>query len=102
MGIETGTIPMMEDNQGCIHLCLQAGLSSRSKHFELRLMYVKDLEREGILHIEKIHTSEQLADIGTKVLGGQVLLRLQDGLLSRGLHTTILTADGRRTAPTWT
>jgi len=102
MGIETGTIPMMEDNQGCIHLCLQAGLSSRSKHFELRLMYVKDLEREGILHIEKKHTSEQLADIGTKVLGGQVLLRLQDGLLSRGLHTTILTADGRRTAPTWT
>ena len=95
------TVPVHEDNEGCIHLCLSSGLSSRSKHFELRLLYVKQLEREGILHMTKVHTSDQLADIGTKILDVGTLQKLQNGLMTKGLHARILDESGKRTDPTW-
>ena len=78
--------PLYEDNQSTIKQCLSKGISARSKHIEVRWFYVRDLHDDKELVITKIHTSEQPADIYTKVLGAGVYAYLRDKLVE--IHTT--------------
>jgi hypothetical protein len=59
---------MFEDNTGCITLAEHGHFADRSKHIHLRWMFVSDFIRDGILKPHQVPTTQQVADIGTKVL----------------------------------
>lgn len=66
---QTGPSIIYVDNTAAIALCQpQSHASRRSRHFEIRMLKVRELIQLGIIKLEYIHTSEQLADILTKSL----------------------------------
>ncbi len=57
------------DNQACIAHSKQATHHSRTKHFAVKLHYVRDLVEKGLLRLEYTSTENQPADVLTKSLG---------------------------------
>ena len=83
MGVDiSNPTPLHEDNQSTINQVLKAGITQRSKHIEVRWFYVRDLQDEKELSIQKIHTSEQPADLYTKVLDAKTFTYLSRKLIS--------------------
>ena len=56
------------------------GLGRKTKHIELRYLYMQDLVNSGILILAKIGTHENVSDLLTKYLSAEVTLK----------HTTAL------------
>ena len=61
-----GTI--YSDSQSSIHLCKNPVYHEKSKHIDIRLYWIREKIEERVLELEKVHTSENPADMGTKVL----------------------------------
>lgn len=61
------TITVFEDNQGTIKIA-QTMETKRSKHFDVRFHFVKDLASKDMIKLIYIETNEQLADVMTKAL----------------------------------
>ena len=59
---------MYEDNQSCIYMLLKEGISERTKHIEVKWFFTRDCINEGLIHVKKVHTSEQRSDGLTKSL----------------------------------
>jgi hypothetical protein len=74
-------ITIHEDNQSCINQILREGISSRTKHIELRFYYLRDLETEGVTAITYCPTEHQLADILTKNTPETTFTPLRDQLI---------------------
>ena len=68
------------------------GLSKQTKHIQLRYLYMQDLTQNGLLRMEKVHTSENPADTLAKYLPGHVLNYHLEQLGIRTI-TTDLDAD---------
>jgi hypothetical protein len=63
---------VLEDNQPVIDVTSEvSGRVKRCKHFLMLVSYVRELVSEGLIALEKVHTSENIADILTKVVTGQ-------------------------------
>jgi hypothetical protein len=58
-------IPIYNDNQSAIDIG-NDGLRKHSKHYNLCLMYVKDYVDSGELHLEKVASAKNYADLLTK------------------------------------
>ena len=58
--------PLFEDNAGCITLAEYWHLAGRSKHIRLNL--ISEFIGDGILKLQRVPTTQQVADIGTKAL----------------------------------
>ncbi|CAJ2662740.1 unnamed protein product [Trifolium pratense] len=56
------------DNLSAINISKNPIQHSRTKHFDIRNHFIRDLVEEGIVTLEHISTEEQLADIFTKAL----------------------------------
>ncbi|XP_015168891.1 uncharacterized mitochondrial protein AtMg00810-like [Solanum tuberosum] len=69
------------DNIGAIHLAHNPVFHSRSKHVALDYRFVREKISHGDLVVSHVHTSEQLADLFTKVLASS---RFRD--LTANLH----------------
>ena len=49
------------------------GTSKKTKHVELRLLYVQELVGKGLIKLRKIRTKDNCADVLTKYLGTEFL-----------------------------
>jgi hypothetical protein len=55
----------------------------RTKHFDIRYFYVKDLLERGIVSIEHCTTEEMIADFFTKPIQGKKFQTMRDIILNR-------------------
>ncbi|CAH2100508.1 unnamed protein product [Euphydryas editha] len=76
-------IVIFEDNQSTIKMAQMATGNSRVKHLEIKLSFVKEKLDKNIIELRYINTSDQLADILTKALGGTLFRKLRDRLFSK-------------------
>jgi hypothetical protein len=62
---------VMEDNQPVIDLTQDfSARSKRCKHFLMLVHYIKEQVAAGLIELEKVHTSKNIADILTKIVVG--------------------------------
>lgn len=73
-----GPIKIFEDNSGAIALSKNGKFCKNSKHIDISYHFVYDYEKKGIIHVTKINTEDQLADILTKSLGKTKFQKLRD------------------------
>ena len=56
------------DNQSAIHLAKNSSFHSRTKHIDVRYLWIREVVSSKLLQLEKIHTDHNGADMMTKVL----------------------------------
>jgi hypothetical protein len=54
------------DNESSIHLAKKSAFHSNTKHIQLRYNFIRSILEDGHLKLEKIHTSQNPADMLTK------------------------------------
>jgi hypothetical protein len=54
------------DSQSAIHLAKKSDFHSKTKNIQLRYHFIRSILEDGHLKLEKIHTSQNLADMLTK------------------------------------
>ena len=59
---------LYSDSQTAIHLAKNSAFHSRTKHIQLKYHFIWSVLEDGELKLEKIHTSQNLADMLTKVV----------------------------------
>ena len=59
---------MHSDSQSAIHLCKNLMYHERTKHVDVRYHFVRELVANGDIHIQKISTEDNPADMGTKTV----------------------------------
>lgn len=64
-------ITVEQDNKSAIWLSEKASAQKRSKHYLPRVTFIKDLVKQGILHIQHVRTHHIAADILTKPKHGK-------------------------------
>lgn len=68
LGIKQDKYVLHCDSQSAIHLVKNPAFHSRTKHIDLKYHWIRQVLEEGHLHLEKIHTTENPADMLTKTL----------------------------------
>ena len=63
-----GTAVIYSDSQSAIHLCRNPVFHDRTKHVEIKHHFIRDKVTQKVIDIQKVSTSENPADCGTKVL----------------------------------
>ncbi|MBW0542686.1 hypothetical protein O181_082401 [Austropuccinia psidii MF-1] len=76
MGIKDSKPVLYNDNSGATIIARQAALNVNTKHIEVRYQYLRDIVSKKQLTIEQVGTEDMLADVLTKPLGVQKLLKL--------------------------
>jgi hypothetical protein len=59
---------LYSDSQSVIHLANNSTFHSKTKHIQLRYHFIWSILEDGQLKLEKIHTSQNPADMLTKVV----------------------------------
>jgi len=62
-------VVIYEDNQSAIHLTQTEGVSERTKHFNIRVHFIRYEVRGGSIELKYCPSELQIADILTKPLG---------------------------------
>jgi hypothetical protein len=60
------TTSMMEDNKGCISYAKNSTTTSRSKHINVKMRFVRDIIRDNIIVVQWCSTHDMIADALTK------------------------------------
>ena len=69
LSLPQSTVPVYEDNQPCLDSLLASRNSQRTRHYEIRYFWVRELNDERkIIDLKKVHTTENYADYWTKIL----------------------------------
>ncbi|GJU18391.1 hypothetical protein Tco_1146357 [Tanacetum coccineum] len=68
MAWDSNKISMYYDNKGVIALCFNNVQHSRSKHIDIRYLFIKEQVENGVVELYFVRTEYQLADIFTKAL----------------------------------
>ena len=63
------------DNSSTISVTKDPVLHGMTKHIRIRYHFLRELVNEGDVHVEYCKTEDQMADIFTKPLSGQVFKR---------------------------
>ena len=84
-GIPVPKVLLLEDNQACIRMATNPVVSSRNRHFAMRMWWLRQQVQDGTVSLQHIPTDEQRADIFTKVLPAPRFLALRDTVTSK--HT---------------
>jgi hypothetical protein len=71
------------DSESEIHLAKNSAFHSKTKHIQLRYHFIRSALEDGHLKLEKIHTSQNPADMLTK---GVTREKLSSFLVSVGLQ----------------
>jgi hypothetical protein len=82
----TAKSDVFEDNNGALTVATTPRITPQSKFFAVKLHFFKEHVKteanpEGEIHIQKIDTKDQLADLMTKGLGPIIFKRLRDRLM---------------------
>ncbi|MBW0573237.1 hypothetical protein O181_112952 [Austropuccinia psidii MF-1] len=80
MGMEDSKPTMLNNNSGATMIAKQAALNANTKHIEVCYKNIRDIVSKKQLTIEKIGTEDMLADVLTKPLGVQKLLKVYSQL----------------------
>ena len=78
---QPGSSVVKVDNQALQLNANSEKYSSKSKHFALRTETIREYTRLGRIRLDKVHTSENLADIFTKALDETTFIRLRDQIM---------------------
>ena len=85
LGVPVAGVPILfGDNQSTQTLTQNGVKSERTKHIDIKYHFVTDEVTNGNVQLEWVSTTQQLADVLTKALGGQ-----QHAALSEKLMTTV-------------
>ena len=68
LGKEHDKGTLYSDSQSAIHLPKNSAFHSRTKHIQLKYHFIRSVLQDGELKLEKIHTSQNPADMLTKVV----------------------------------
>ena len=68
LGKEHDKGTLYSDSQSAIHLAKNSTFNSRTKHIQLKYHFIQPMLEDGELKLEKIHTSQNPADMLTKVV----------------------------------
>lgn len=68
LGLQFRNFKLYVDNQSAIHIAKNPEQHKRLKHIDLKYHFIRDKVNEGIVSLEYIGTSEQIADLFTKPL----------------------------------
>ena len=68
LGIDQGGVQLYCDSQSAIYLAKHQIYHARTKHIDVRFHKVRELIASGDLILEKVHTSENAADMLTKIV----------------------------------
>ena len=68
LGKEHDKGTLYSDSQSAIHLAKNSAFHSRTKHIQLKYHFIRSVLEDGQLKLEKIHTSQNPADMLTKVV----------------------------------
>ena len=55
-------------SQSFIHLANNSSFNSKTKHIRLKYHFIRSVQEDELLKLEKIHTSQNLVDMLTKVV----------------------------------
>ena len=66
LGIQQGGVLLHCDSQNAIYLAKNQMYHARTKHIDVRFHKIRELVSSGELLLEKVHTSENAADMLTK------------------------------------
>lgn len=70
-----------EDNQAAKAIAENCIMTKRNRHFRVRLFYVRDQIRDGVLRVDYIKSQDNIADGLTKVLGRILFRAFRDAVV---------------------
>ena len=76
-------IIVFEDNTGAKALAESFMINKRSRHFRVRLYYVRQQIRDGVLEVIYVNTKANIADTFTKPLTPALFLPFRDMLVQK-------------------
>ena len=68
LGVGHKQLEVFSDSQSAIHLAKNQVFHARTKHIDVRYHFVREILEEGEILLQKIHTTENPADMLTKVV----------------------------------
>ena len=68
------------DNMGAVHNCEDGADRHKTKHLDIKYMFIREAVRRGLVKIRHIGTDRMIADILTKGLRRQIFERCRKGL----------------------
>ncbi|GAB1869619.1 Gag-pol polyprotein [Camponotus japonicus] len=74
-----GPTVIFEDNQSCIHL-LDKWKHRRLKHIDVKYNFIRELFANKVIDVKYVPSKEQVADIFTKGLTGELFIKLRESL----------------------
>ncbi|KAE8671810.1 ABC transporter B family member 7 [Hibiscus syriacus] len=95
LGMEQKHIKVHCDSQSAIHLAKNQVYHARMKHIDVRYHFVREILEEGGVIIQKIRTTENPADMLTKVnfffgvVGGKLVERIRSMTLVNVVHQNV-------------
>jgi len=75
-----GPITIFEDNQGCESYGKISLNHSSMRHIALKFHFLREEIAEGRLSLQRVPSSNNIADIFTKALAGPIFRKFRDGL----------------------
>jgi hypothetical protein len=69
-------VTIFEDNEGCIKLAENDTSTKRTKHIDVRFHFLRETVQEGKVELAFVRSYDQLADVLTKNVRGEILARL--------------------------
>ncbi|SPC65399.1 uncharacterized protein UHOD_11064 [Ustilago sp. UG-2017b] len=88
IGIDVGIPTIFSDNTGTIQVSKDPAQHWKLKHIDTKYHFIRDNVQDGKVRIKYINTTDNLADLFTKLVGKTTLLRARQGL---GLTTQQVT-----------
>ena len=79
-GIIFKNVPLMCDNESAVKLATNPVQHSRTKHIDIRHLFLRDHQQKGDIEVFHVSTENQLADIFTKPLDEQTFTKLRHEL----------------------
>ena len=84
LGWEVGfPVVIKVDNQACMAIARNPVQPSKTKHFEIKLFYLRDVVADETVRLEYVSTEDNAADILTKGLLKQKTLKFCNFILGR-------------------
>ena len=74
----SAAVPVFADNAGANSLATSFMINKRSKHFRVRLYYVRQQVQDGVMQVVKVGTASNVGDGFTKLLGPQKFIKFRD------------------------